>query len=99
MANELKVVDNPDDAEDAEAIVCAPLTKPLVMPDNVVGICTMCGIMVQHRPHIPKNPPLVCYPCILPRMHEERARGELMVTITPKTARELDAYLRKKNAN
>jgi hypothetical protein len=99
MTNKLEVIENLEDAEDADCVVCARLTHPLMLPDNIIDLCSMCGEAIQHRPHIPKRPALVCFQCIMPRLREERAKGELLVTVTPKTAKELDNYLRKKNAN
>lgn len=97
--NTLEIVEDPSDACDADVVVCVLLTQPLLLPDNVIDLCSMCGEAIQHRPHIPKGPALVCYPCIEPRLKSEMSKGELVAMITPKTATEFREFLRKKQAN
>jgi predicted amidophosphoribosyltransferase len=99
MANRFEIVDDPDDAETADAVVCRRLTSPLLLPDNLIDLCSKCGEAIQHRPHVPKTPPKICDECALPIEAQHAAKGELIVMITPKTAAEVDAYFRKKNAN
>jgi hypothetical protein len=97
MPNKIEIV-SPDEADEAECVICIPLTYPMTYPDNMVGECSRCGAALQHRPHIP-NAPLVCVPCITPELLEQQAKGDLVVQITPKTAAEVEEYLRKKNAH
>jgi|SRR5882672_3330569 len=99
MTNRIEIVDDPDDAEAADIIVCRRLTSPLLLPDNRIDLCSKCGEAIQHRPHVPKTPPKICDACALPIVMAEHAKGELMTMITPKTAAELAEYLRKKTAN
>lgn len=93
---EVEVVNSPEDAEHADCVVCAPLTEPLVCPDNIVGECSECGSKVQWRPNAPKTPPRVCWNCAAVHMVEEEARGELGIMVTQKTVDELKAYRDKR---
>ena len=58
-------VQSPQEAADAHAVVCmlAPIHRPLLMAGNVLGICSNCRRRVQHRPHIPVGPKLLCIEC------------------------------------
>lgn len=99
IPNSFEVVHDPDDAEDVDFVVCRRLTSPLLEPDNLIDLCCKCGEAIQHRPHIPKGPPKVCDPCIIPILDSEAEKGELHMMITPKTALEIEEWLRKKKAN
>lgn len=99
MTNKFEIVDGPDDAEMADVVVCRRLTSPLLLPDNLIDLCSQCGEAIQFRPHAPKLPPKICDECALPGIMSEAAKGELVTMITPKTAAELFAFLQKKNAN
>jgi hypothetical protein len=41
--------------KDQIIVVCARITDPLLLPDNVISTCDACGWAVQHRPHAPKG--------------------------------------------
>lgn len=99
MTNSFEIVDGPDDANDADYVVCARLTRPLYFADNIIDLCCRCGEAIQHRPHIPTVPKKVCYQCINPEMEKDAAKGELTTIITQKTADEMADYFRKKDAN
>jgi hypothetical protein len=77
-------VQSQQEAENSDAVVCilAPEGKPLLMSDNVFGVCSECGRRVQHRPHIPVRPILLCIECCPPSPHHRNV-------ITPATLREL----------
>lgn len=96
--NKFEITEDPE-ASDAEFIACMRLTRPLLLPDNVLTLCCRCGEAIQHRPHIPKRLKTVCLPCIQPDLERDAAKGELEVQITPESAKEISAYFRKKNAN
>jgi hypothetical protein len=99
MTNRFEIVDDPDEAECADSVVCRRLTQPLLLPDNMIDLCSKCGEAIQHRPHVPKTPPKICDECATTIMEAEAAKGELVVMITPKTAGEVIAWYEKKNAN
>jgi hypothetical protein len=99
MTNRIEIVDSDDEAECADGLVCARLTSPLMMPDNVIDLCSKCGEAIQLRPDAPKRPPKICNVCAEPLVRAEAAKGELVTMITPTTAAEVAAYLRKKNAH
>jgi hypothetical protein len=99
MPNRFEIVNGPEDAEDTDYMVCVRLTSPLILPDNEIDICAMCGEAIQHRPHAPSRPKKVCLECMAPQMNREAARGNLDVKITPRTAQEVADYLLKKSAN
>jgi hypothetical protein len=98
MTNSIEL-DEDGNGEHAEFLVCRRLTKPLLMPGNLIDICSKCGEAIQHRPHVPKKPPKVCMECILPLANKAAAKGELHSIITPEIATEVAAHFRKKNAN
>ena len=75
---------------DADFIVCMRVTTPLKLPDNVVGACSICAEVLQHRPNIPMGPALVCMECVI-----DLAPEKIKAMITPETYREITAYLKK----
>lgn len=99
MINRIEIVDSEEDADSADAIVCMRLTSPLMMPDNLIDLCSKCGEAIQHRPHVSKKPPKICWQCAEPLASAMAAKGELVTMITSKTAAEVADYFRKKNAN
>jgi hypothetical protein len=96
MANRIEIADSDAEAELADALICARLTSPLLLPDNLIDLCSKCGEAIQHRPHVPKRPPKICLECAAPLATASAAKGELVTMLTPATASELAAYLRKK---
>jgi len=42
-------------------VVCTPVSKPLLLPDNKIGRCKR----IQHRPWIPKGATLMCSGCAM----------------------------------
>ena len=76
-------VQSQEEAEDSDAVICmlAPKGKPLLMDGNVFGVCSECGRRVQHRPHIPVRPKLLCIECCPPSPKNRNM-------ITPTTLRE-----------
>jgi hypothetical protein len=98
MTNRIEMGDDAD-AELADAVICVRLTSPLLLPDNLIDLCSKCGEAIQHRPHVPKRPPKICWQCVEPVAKAEAAKGELVTLITPTTAAEVAAHFRKKNAN
>jgi predicted amidophosphoribosyltransferase len=99
MTNRIEIVDDGDEAECADIVVCRRLTSPLLMPDNLIDLCSKCGEAIQFRPHAPTTPPKVCDQCALPIATKHANKGELVTLITPKTAAEVAEWLRKKDAN
>lgn len=98
MANSVEI-DDDGNAEHADVMVCMRLTQPLLMPDNAIGICAACSEAIQFRPHGPKRPRKLCWQCAMPDAAKAAAKGELHTIITPATAAELAAHLKKKGAN
>ena len=61
-------------AENVDFVVCANVTIPLLMPDNLTAPCKDCGDMLQFRPTNPKRPPRLCIDCTTIRaMRHHRA--------------------------
>ena len=88
MTNKIEVIENDsDEAERADAVVCIRLTSPLMMPDNVIDLCSRCGEAIQHRPSAPKRPPKVCDVCIGPLIDASAAKGEDFRSIFSRRAR------------
>ena len=98
MTNSIEI-DEDDNGEHADMVICVRLTSPLKFPDNLIGICSKCGEAIQYRPHAPKMPPKICAECVGPLANKAAAGGKLHTIITPETAAEIAAHLRKKNAN
>ena len=59
---EVRFVDEPP--ADATFVVVVPLTVPLLVPDNRVGVCFACGRAVQFRPQVAVDFPKVCMDCV-----------------------------------
>lgn len=51
------------EAEASAALVCVPVTSPLLWPGNLTGPCSKCGEMVQWHPSSPSKPPRFCMSC------------------------------------
>jgi hypothetical protein len=98
MSNEVHIV-KPEDAEDADYVICRRLTSPLLERDNWIDLCSRCGEAIQFRPNSPKRPPKICDPCARPLLEGEAAKGELHVQITAKTAAAVANYMARKKAN
>ena len=49
--------------DDAQFIIVVGLTVPLLLSDNLVGVCAGCGRPVQFRPEGAGPIPKVCYRC------------------------------------
>ena len=97
MPNRIEIAD--DNMEEAEILACMRLTRPLLLPDNEIGLCEQCGEAIQFRPHVPKLPKKMCIECVMPATAKAHAKGELVTMITPKTLADLQAYFHKRNAN
>jgi hypothetical protein len=78
--------------EEADCVVCRLITTPLLMPDNLVGHCSLCHRMIQHRPHAPKGPPKVCDECGFKNMAKD---GDARVVITEQSKADLQGFLKK----
>ena len=67
--NKVKVVSD-EEAEQADMVVCLPDVGPRYFTDDVTAVCAECGVVIRHRPHVPKKPKKVCVHCAL-RMVEK----------------------------
>ena len=99
MTNRIEIVDSDDEGETADVLVCARLTSPLMRTDNLIDICSKCGEAIQYRPHAAKRPAKICMECAKPLIEAGAAKGELVTMITPTSAAEVAAFLRKRDAN
>jgi hypothetical protein len=84
------------DGEDAEFVVCIPVTNPMKFWDNQVSTCRKCGCLIQHRPHVPKTPPKICWDCALPGMNEARESDDLAVVVSDKTMADIRGWFTRK---
>jgi len=98
MTNSFEL-DDDGNGEHADVVVCVRLTSPLLMPDNVIDICSQCGEAIQHRPHVPKQPRKMCWECIEPLALKMAHKGTLHTILTSEVAEDLLAYERKKSAH
>lgn len=95
MANEV-IMDDGDNGEDCDYVVCIKVTDPLKFDDNLISRCCLCDAPVQHRPHSPTTPKKVCWECVQPQMEKEMKADNLGIVITDKTRRDVIDYLAKK---
>ena len=65
----------PADGELSDLVVCIPATTPLTRPDNEVGPCAKCAILLQFRPTAPKAPPHVCVECAVAWIEEDAKKA------------------------
>jgi hypothetical protein len=49
----------------ARIVICAPAKLPTFFPDDVVGMCSLCGQHVRFRPHVPAPRVLICLKCFI----------------------------------
>jgi transcription initiation factor IIE alpha subunit len=94
MANELLIVDQ-DEAEEAEYYVCMRASEPARFDDDLYDFCCRCGEKVRYRPHGPKIPKKVCYPCITDEMEQKAKDGELGVMTTEQVADEVRNFFKR----
>jgi len=52
----------PEEAEQANFVVCIRKDDPTTFADNLEGTCAWCGAEVIFRPHAPVTPPRICPP-------------------------------------
>ncbi len=94
-----EVAESQDDIIGCDIVVCARAedNKPLLMPDNVMDLCSRCGCKVQLRPYVPPGPKRVCHECGLLDLQEQAQQGEeVVIMLSPKTVREVKEYLHRK---
>jgi len=94
MSNTIIVKDIKDIPSDT-LIVCAPWTSPLIMPDNVRAICSHCGRVVQHRPHVAAKLVKICTDCAAPLVLHDIAEGKCEMVVTRESERELSDMIKK----
>ena len=91
----IKIVDDAA-AELVNAVICARLTSPLLMADNVIALCSKCGEAIQHRPLAPKAPPKICLQCARSLTDDSND----VVTVTTQTImNEVATHLNKKRGH
>jgi hypothetical protein len=94
MPNKFQVTDDDAMLDNAECVVCVLSSDSTIFTDNKHGVCSMCGVGVQWRPHAPEKPK-VCMRCAAPMMAESLAAHDLHVILTTATAGEVEAFLRR----
>ncbi len=62
-----------EEAEQADMVICLPDDGPRYFTDDVTSVCAECGIVIRHRPHVPKRPKKVCIHCALRMLEQENA--------------------------
>jgi hypothetical protein len=83
------------DGRDADVLVCAHVTEPLYLPDNIVGQCNRCLRLVQYRPHAPKEPTRLCVDCAGPSVLAARSRGlDVKLIATETTVTEVRDWMK-----
>lgn len=83
-----------DSIDDDVTVVCQR-TPPLLMPDNVVGVCWQCWHMIQYRLEVPAHLRKFCVECAMPMIEALAARGEMDMRATQKTIDEVRRHLQR----
>ena len=92
MANEARISNDTDEHESADYYVCVRADDgPAHFTDDLYDFCCECGEKVRYRPHGPVAPKKICLQCVLPSMVEAKARGDLEVVTSDKSAAEFKA--------
>jgi hypothetical protein len=69
----VRVTDDEDELNSCSFAVCVPAELEMPFTDNLLGVCTQCGRMVQFRPSMPSRPPKICLPCFELRITKKLA--------------------------
>jgi hypothetical protein len=56
-----------DAAEACDFVVCIRADAPSPFADNLTGFCCDCGVKVQYRWHMPRQPKRLCLDCFARR--------------------------------
>jgi hypothetical protein len=79
-------------SDDEIILVCARVRdQPLLIPDNLTGLCSECAQVVQYRPHAPRPFRLLCVECTIPIIPDATE-----IFTTPRMIEDALAYVRKK---
>jgi hypothetical protein len=65
-----------EEAEQADMVICLPDAGPRYFTDDLTATCAECGVVIRHRPHVPKRPRKVCIHCALRLIAEQDAQQE-----------------------
>jgi|SRR6187402_1726395 len=96
IADNIDEIEISDDPESADILVCSLVTKPLMLPDNLVAHCSRCFRMVQHRPHVPKTPMKLCSDCATKSIKKDDSPR---LFITKDSLDEIVSQIKKKVTN
>ena len=96
LADNIDSIEIADDPEEADILVCSLVTKPLMLPDNLVAHCSKCFRLVQHRPHIPRMPQKLCTDCATKAITKD---VDARLFITQQSLDEIVSEIRKKVRN
>jgi hypothetical protein len=80
-------------SDEETILVCAPVDGDLILPDNLVGRCDVCGCRVQFRPHaVGQFNRTRCAACTLALI----TPADEVLPITPQTRADVEEFFRKK---
>lgn len=86
------------DVSAADLLVCAHVTEPPYMPDNLIGQCQRCLRLIQFRPHAPQHVKRICVDCAGPMLAAAKARGEkVRLQASETTAAEVRDWFKKQS--
>ncbi len=73
-------------------LVCGRVRSGLLLlPDNLIGKCDVCGHLVEFRPHAPEPHVLRCIPCFV-----DLVEPDAEITTTPQMIADALTVIRKK---
>jgi hypothetical protein len=79
----IRVVSDPEEMEQAEAVICMPDGEGQYFDDDVRTVCARCGVRIHHRPYQPKRPPKICLECAASAAEQKRADGPSQANESP----------------
>ena len=82
---------------DPGVCICVLAISATPFSDNVVTACADCGVVIQHRPHVPSVLDKICIRCGDGRIFAAFARGEpVKFAVTDETRREVRDHFKKR---
>ena len=72
----MKIVDDPEELEKCDFVVCMPNGEGEYFDDDVRDFCADCGRGIHYRPHNPKRPPKICLECAAKRAEADKEASD-----------------------
>jgi hypothetical protein len=76
-------------------LIGVKVTAPLMLEDNLIGVCAECGDSVQYRPHAPPSRKL-CTGCFTEAINRQVGAAKVEIYTTEAMLRDVANYLHKR---